>query len=62
MNKIVFKIGDIILGRIKGYPNWPGIIEKKTKKEEKEIKKTKYKVKIARRTFLYCLSQQKGND
>lgn len=46
MNKIVFKIGDIILGRIKGYSNWPGIIEKKTKKEEKEIKKTKYKVKL----------------
>ena len=44
MNKIVFKIGDIILRHIKGYPNWPRIIEKKTKKEEKEIKKTKYKV------------------
>ena len=46
MNQMVFKIGDIILGRIKGYPNWPGIIEKKTKKEEKEIKKDKYKVKL----------------
>lgn len=39
MDQTVFKIGDIILGRIKGYPNWPGIIEKKSQKEEKEIKK-----------------------
>ena len=39
MDQTVFKIGDIILGRIKGYPNWPGIIEKKRQKEEKEIKK-----------------------
>ena len=35
MDQTVFKIGDIILGRIKGY----GIIEKKSQKEEKEIKK-----------------------
>ena len=39
MDQTVFKIGDIILGRIKGYPNRPGIIEKKSQKEEKEIKK-----------------------
>ena len=39
MDQTVFKIGDIILGIINGYLNWPGIIEKKSQKEEKEIKK-----------------------
>lgn len=40
------KIGDIIIGYIRGYPDWPGIIVKKTQKEEKEIKKNKYKIKF----------------
>ena len=55
MDQTIFKIGDIILGRIKGYPNWPGIIEKKSKKEEKEIKKLNIRLNFLEILFLLLI-------